>query len=302
MSQPYHPPVAELLTLGSVDDHSDYARHGFQPEHVPELVRMATDPVLNHADTEGELWAPMHAWRVLGDLRAAEAAAPLVQFLGTLDDDYAGDLGLSIARIGAPAYPHLVALLRDTARSSGARAVAAEALAQLATIEPALRDECVAVLTDVVASEPEQEVVEMAADGLLDLKAAESAPAFRRALEDGRLNESDCGDWEDVQVELGLLEERITPRPPSLLEEMIFREYNENPEAGAGIRAPFGDPMLLADELSRMGHDRRDLQPRPRSRAETAALRSSSGGKRSGAAAAKRKMANASRKQNRRRK
>ena len=55
---------------------------GFSREHVPELLRMACDPELNEADSDDpRVYAPLHAWRVLGQLRAPEAAAPLADLL-----------------------------------------------------------------------------------------------------------------------------------------------------------------------------------------------------------------------------
>ena len=43
----------------------------FDKTHIDELITMATDPDLNSADSESsEVWAPLHAWRTLGQLRA----------------------------------------------------------------------------------------------------------------------------------------------------------------------------------------------------------------------------------------
>ena len=42
----------------------DYPAMGFESEHSAELIRMATDPDLNAAPSDGnEVWAPLHAWR-----------------------------------------------------------------------------------------------------------------------------------------------------------------------------------------------------------------------------------------------
>src|SRR5438093_123369 len=78
MSNDYKDPVARLLTLGDarpVKTWPNYLELGLSREHVPELIRMATDDELNWADSESlEVWAPIHAWRALGQLRAEEAA------------------------------------------------------------------------------------------------------------------------------------------------------------------------------------------------------------------------------------
>ena len=99
MSTPYPPPVARLLELGNKATGAtwmDYLEPGLGPEHVPDLIRMATDEQLNEGDAERpETWAPVHAWRALGQLRAESAVEPLLEVAGKLeDDDYAqADLG-----------------------------------------------------------------------------------------------------------------------------------------------------------------------------------------------------------------
>lgn len=67
----YPAPVNTLLTLGTCkrerDGWPDYLKHGFGPEHIPDLIRIALDPELNQAETESSaVWAPVHAWRTLG--------------------------------------------------------------------------------------------------------------------------------------------------------------------------------------------------------------------------------------------
>jgi hypothetical protein len=48
---------------------------------------------------------------------------------------------------------------------------------------------------------------------LTDLKAVEAAPVMERAFAADCVDISIQGDWEDTQIELGLLQERQTPRP-----------------------------------------------------------------------------------------
>jgi hypothetical protein len=84
----YAAPVQRLLSIGEVRSHNpsewpDYcARFGLQREHISDLIRMACDAGLNQADSSSnEVWAPMHAWRALGQLRAEEAVLPLLALL-----------------------------------------------------------------------------------------------------------------------------------------------------------------------------------------------------------------------------
>ena len=58
----------------------DYPALGLRMEHVPDLIRMTLDDELHGADSDSrEVWAPLHAWRALGQLRAESAIKPLTQ-------------------------------------------------------------------------------------------------------------------------------------------------------------------------------------------------------------------------------
>ena len=89
----YQPPVARLLTMGeseriSPEQWPDYHELGIGPEQIPDLIQMATDEALNEASSESpEVWAPVHAWRALGQLRAVEAVEPLLELFDKLQDD-----------------------------------------------------------------------------------------------------------------------------------------------------------------------------------------------------------------------
>src|SRR5262249_39736550 len=59
----YLPAVAKLLTRGapSSDHWPDPRVLGLEPEHVPDLIRLAADPVRYRDEDEGpEIWGPLH--------------------------------------------------------------------------------------------------------------------------------------------------------------------------------------------------------------------------------------------------
>ena len=83
----YSDPVCKLLSYGKCKVEQihqkwpDYMKLGLTKEHIPDLIRMAIDNDLHHAEEESaEVWAPVHAWRTLGQLGAKEAAQPLESF------------------------------------------------------------------------------------------------------------------------------------------------------------------------------------------------------------------------------
>lgn len=68
------------------------------------------------------------------------------------------------------------------------------------------------------STEDDRELLGSVVGDLLDLDAVEAAPAMERAFAEDRVDLSAAGDWEDVQVELGLLPARITPTRNYFLE------------------------------------------------------------------------------------
>ena len=91
----YAPPLDKLLDISldidqKFEDWADYVGMlNLTQEHIPELIRMATDKKLRFSDAEDESYAgPVHAWRALGQLRAQEAAQPLTANFSWNNDDW----------------------------------------------------------------------------------------------------------------------------------------------------------------------------------------------------------------------
>lgn len=161
----YAPPVNQLLTLGEkparLTPWLDYRALGLGPADIPALIHMATnDDLLFHTkDTDPRVFAPVHAWRALGELRAAEAADPLMALNRTLhgDDWYTSDLPQVFALIGKPALPVAVEVLRtapDDALADeneywdeeGMRITASEAISHIGMGNPDLVSTCAEIL------------------------------------------------------------------------------------------------------------------------------------------------------------
>jgi hypothetical protein len=210
----YKEPVDQLLRRGEPrsPEWPDYRRFGLGPQDVPELIRMATDPALNSADGGSrEVWAPLHAWRALGQLRAAEAVEPLlalfVRLRKELDgDDWANEeLPEVFGLIGPAALPALERFLQEHGSWESGGWAAADGIAKIAAHHAEARAECVAALARVLEEANNDPVVNGAIIGnLLDLKAVETAPAIEKAFAAGRVDESIAGGWDRAQWELGL--------------------------------------------------------------------------------------------------
>lgn len=224
---PYPPPVNKLLTFGPCDhpreEWPNYLTQGFGPEHIPDLIRMALDPELNQAKTESlEVWAPVHAWRTLGQLRAEAAIEPLLTLLSRIDDaqdDWVGEeLPQVYEMIGPVAIPALTAYLADTTHGLWARVAAVSSLRYIAQRDFQARTRCIPILSEQLSTSATQapSLNGFLASALVDLQATEALPVIRRVYADKQIDESIIGDWEDVEIEFGLREERDTPRRPLL--------------------------------------------------------------------------------------
>ena len=224
MTASYHPPVARLLTLGPEPAlrrvWPDYRHLGLSGRDVPELVRMATDAaLLEAAEKEAASWAPLHAWRALGQLEAQAAAAPLLTLLEREWEDPAvfDEVPLVLGMIGPPSLPGATLWLFDEERDVRLRVAAGRILAEVAHEYPERRDEAAAVLTQQLQDWPHQDPVLNAVliAYLAELQEVAAAPLMEAAFAAGAVDLSVQGDWEDVQIDLGLLEERLTDPAPT---------------------------------------------------------------------------------------
>jgi Protein of unknown function (DUF1186) len=241
MSTGYSSPVSELLTVGDCRDFREWPNYldlGLSSEHVPELIEMATDQELNWADSESlEVWAPVHAWRALGQLRAVAAIEPLLQLFRELEDsDWASDeLPEVYGMIGREAIPALARYLDDASHGLWPRVTAAFSLERIAAADPSARDECVTVLSRQLErfKRNNPTLNGLLISYLVDLRAVEAAPLMERAFAADRVDLSILGDWEDAQVSLGLKATRETPRPYGPFFQMFDAPERVEPRRGA---------------------------------------------------------------------
>lgn len=208
-------PVLRLLELGKPQyardlSWPDYSSFGILSEHIPYLIRLATDQNLLHLTDENEAraWGPIHAWRALGQLHAAAAIIPLMKlFHEVRDDDWViEEMPTVFTLIGPPAFPYLEQYLRDEGYPPYSRLVAATSLTHLAIAYPALRDGAVQVLTDQLIgfeqNSPGMNSVLIA--NLVDLNAVEQANLIQKAFTESRVDRFIVGDWADIKRRLDI--------------------------------------------------------------------------------------------------
>ena len=149
MEHDYTDPVTRLLNYGGLDIRRinepwpNYLELGFSDEHVPELIRMMTDDNLNTAKQDSlEVWAPLHAWRTLGQLRSVEASDPLVRLFERLPDDdwLAAELRTVFSLIGPASIPALTEFMGDRGADEHCRISVPACLEQIARDYPNHRE------------------------------------------------------------------------------------------------------------------------------------------------------------------
>ena len=190
---------------------------------IPHLIavlerRAVPDDQVDEAEREEPgTYAPIHAWRALGQLRAVEAVEPMLAMLDELDermDDWSlEEFPVVWSLIGEPAIEPLEQYLADRARREYSHICVVSGLRRLVERHPDMRQRVVGVLTrrvdDLTAHSPA--VTGFVISGLLDLHATEAAEAIERAYAADAVDLTICGNWASVRAELGVQGTGVIP-------------------------------------------------------------------------------------------
>jgi hypothetical protein len=147
------------------------------------------------------------------------------------DDDWTGEeLKDVFAMIGPAAIPPLADYLANPENKTYARVAAGRALTKIAKDYPETRDDCVAALAKALElfEQSDETINAFIISDLVDLKAVEHVDLMEKAFEAGKVEESVDGDFEDIQIDLGLLAERKTPPRYSSFMPDIIRGQEES--------------------------------------------------------------------------
>ncbi|RUT06752.1 hypothetical protein DSM106972_030090 [Dulcicalothrix desertica PCC 7102] len=205
-STSYQPPIDKLLTLGS-QHLNDVAELGIGSEHIPDLIKMAVDDELLGADNEKETMAPVHAWRILGQLQATDAIIPLIQLFKLVDNDLVNEeLPKVYGNIGTAAIPALVEYLAQNQNQLLARVTAINSLEEIASQHPSASNQVKSVLTQSLQScnQNEAELNGFIVSALINLQTQEAAPIIKYAFNTNQVAEDIVGNWDEVRQSLGI--------------------------------------------------------------------------------------------------
>lgn len=188
----------------------DYLKElGITLEHIPELIRMMMDEELTWADGEStEVWAPTHAWRCLGLLRADEAVASLMELLS--DDEDADwileEIPWVLALIGERAIAPATLYLASRRKPEWCRIAMVSTLEYIGLLYPALKERCIEKMASQLAdyAHNSESLNGFLVCSLVELKAIAKASLMGRAYSAERVDDTICGNWPQVQIDLGI--------------------------------------------------------------------------------------------------
>jgi len=225
MTENYLYPVSLLLTLGEthIRETRNYLKMGFTREHIPDLIRLVEDEELHYMEWEDEnhippqVYAQVHAWRTLTQLGAVEVAPSFIGLLHYIDkdnDDFIGEeMPKMLGKLGAPAIEPCQAYLANRDHGTFARVAAGYALSEIGKQHPETRDACVQAMMSTLDGyrDDDETVNAFTLSYLSELKAVEAASLAEEIFKAGKAELEVAGDYEDFQIEMGLLKKRLTP-------------------------------------------------------------------------------------------
>lgn len=219
----YNLPVSKLLNQGdcrqTMVEWPNYLELGLSQKHIPELIRMLTDDDLNWADSESlEVWAPMHAWRTLGQLQSVEAIEPLLEQLYRIDNDDDDWIGEEFPEVFSMIGPQAISSLSSylaTGFGLFAKICVAQSIDKIGNQYPESREQCVEILTKQLEEfrHNDQTLNGFLISYLVDLQAVDSIDVIRKAYQHECVDYSILGDIEDTEIKLGIRESRASPPP-----------------------------------------------------------------------------------------
>jgi len=249
--------IRALLELGEPDRSGswpDYLQYGFDETDVPDLLNLILDESPDQDDNNSsEVWAPLHAWRTLGQLGSSAAITTLITLFNRLhDDDWALDeLPKVMGMLGKPAIAPLVDFFHDTRQQEFARILAMDGLAEITKRQPDRRSQIIQAYQDYM-QKPDELVFTL--NGLLiahllDLNAKEAIADIRQFFAQDCVDITCAGDLEEVEIELGFRHERATPKPD------YSQLYGLDPLPAPEITEQDNDVDTINFYLMRYGHD-----------------------------------------------
>jgi hypothetical protein len=183
----------------------EYLQAGFDESYVPDLIRILGDDTVHKSEFAGTAMAPIHAWRILAELKAVEAIPALISLLPRIDDafdDWTGEeLPEVFSKIGPTSLEEIESYARDTRNGDSSRICSFRVISKIGCDHLEQRVRCVEILTDMLrAHETTDDTINaFLISSLSDLGALESFDLVREAYEKNRVDLTIQGNVQEVE-------------------------------------------------------------------------------------------------------
>jgi hypothetical protein len=171
-------------------------------------------------------YGQIYAWRALAQLKSEEAIPALLNILQEIDDyqdEWYGEESFEVfPMIGPAAIRPLAEYLADTKHGTWARVTASESLQKMVEAYPETKDECAAAIVSALQGykDNDESLNGALISDLVYMKAArDHLGLIEETFKSGNVDEFIDGDFEDIQVKLGLIEKRTKPH----LQPILFK-------------------------------------------------------------------------------
>ncbi|OXC73820.1 hypothetical protein BSU04_35095 [Caballeronia sordidicola] len=185
------------------DTWHEYLQSGFDQSHVPDLIRILDDDTLHESEFAGTAMAPIHAWRILAELKAVGAIPALISLLPRVDDDdWIGEEFPDVfSKIGPSSLESIESYARDSRNGEFARICTFHSISQMGCDHPEQRTRCVEILTDLlrVHETNDPNINGFLVSALSDLGALESFEVVREAYEKNHVELSVLGGLREAE-------------------------------------------------------------------------------------------------------
>jgi hypothetical protein len=189
------------------------------------------------------VYAPVHAWRALAQLKAMEAVAVLLEMTVALDkthdDWHLQEFPDAFGMIGAEAIPALTAFLKDNQQGLYVRICVAHGLCEVAQRHEHARGRIVAILSQQLEQygHNDETLNAFLICYLSDLRAVESAEVIERAFAADCVDITIGGDWNDIKSELGVEGLGLVPEKLTSQRQNLF-DWNSSSVGGLSGQIP----------------------------------------------------------------
>nr|WP_086383878.1 SEC-C metal-binding domain-containing protein [Caballeronia sordidicola] len=181
----------------------EYLQSGFDQSHVTDLIRVLDDDTLHESEFTATAMAPIHAWRILAELKAVDAIPTLISLIHRIDDnDWIGEEFPDVfSKIGPSSIEAVELYARDSRNGEFARICTFRLIARMGCDHPEQRTRCVEILTDLLRAHGtnDLDINGFLVSALSDLGALESFEVVREAYEQNHVALNILGDLRDAE-------------------------------------------------------------------------------------------------------